>query len=163
MNIKNKIGALNTVVSILMLEVPDSNQQGGDHNPSRVSGWELEKQELQQEWWWQVSQVLSQGGIVGWYTVEMAREKAEVDENIFETKKIVGGLVVALSVVAGFRMAAYCLFSDQRGLVGVQVWRLWKRAGIPHLLPSQNAGEVAKRLGYGWAGVCWGVPVEARA
>ena len=37
----------------------------------------------------------------------MARVKAEVDENIFETKKIVGGLVVALFVVAGPRTVVH--------------------------------------------------------
>jgi hypothetical protein len=47
--------------------------------------------------------------------------KAKVDENIFETKKFVGGLVVALFIVVRFQTAVYCLFSDQRGLVGVQV------------------------------------------
>jgi hypothetical protein len=38
-------------VSILMLEVPDSNQQGGDHNPSRVSGQEKQVQVLNQRGW----------------------------------------------------------------------------------------------------------------
>ena len=37
----------------------------------------------------------------------MARVKAEVDENIFETKKIVGGLVVALFIVAGPRTVVH--------------------------------------------------------
>jgi hypothetical protein len=34
MNIKNKIMVLSRVVSIPKLEEPDSNQRGGDHDPS---------------------------------------------------------------------------------------------------------------------------------
>jgi hypothetical protein len=94
----------------------------------------------------------------------MKYEMAELDEKIFEmTKKIVTGLVVASFVIAGSQTAAYSLFSGQRSRVEVRVWQVGKQAGIPHLPPSQNAGEVAKRLGYGRAGVYWGIPVGAGA